>query len=293
MATTTVVVLAYNRPKLLAEALVSVEGQTRAPDEVLVIDDHSSPALTAARARVIRQPSNQGPAAAAAIGLTEATGDLVAFLNDDDVWAPDFLAALTQALEERPDATMAFCDHGVIGGNGEIQDEVADALSTRYRRDTLTDGIVADFPRAAIVDRSVAASSFALARREELSADLLRAGGDAWDYFLAVGVALSGRSAVYVDRRLGWYRLSPGGVTAQWDKPEPRIAFTARIVAATRLALVSPETRGIRWLVVRGTLRQALATAALPVRRREPGLAALVGREFAAALASPLAPPRR
>ncbi|MBV9606807.1 MAG: glycosyltransferase family 2 protein, partial [Solirubrobacterales bacterium] len=198
MLTISVVVLAYNRPRLLAKALASVRGQTRPPDELLVIDDHSEPPLLAEGARLIRQGANLGPGAAAARGIIEARGDAIAFLNDDDIWSPELLAALENALLAHPEACIAFCDHGVIDADGAERPDHADELSARYGRAGLAEGKVS-LERAALVDLSVPAASFALTRREALSPQLVRAGAEAWDYFVSVSAALTGRPGVYVN----------------------------------------------------------------------------------------------
>ena len=295
MPTISVVVLAYNRPGLLAEALAGVRRQTRPPDEVLVIDDHSDPPLAADGARLIRQPVNRGPGAAAARGIVEARGEAIAFLNDDDVWAPEFLASLEAALEAHPEASLAFCDHGVIDADGAERPDRADELSAQYRRTRLTAGPV-DLSRAALLDMSVPAASFALTRREALAPALVRAGAEAWDYFVSVGAALTGRPGVYVDRRLGWYRLSDDGVSARWRSPRRAIAVRARRVAAARLALGSGAARDVRAEVARQAARDGGGAVLVALRRdlqdrRRPLL--YCSRELARALVCPLrAPPR-
>ncbi|ODR95865.1 hypothetical protein AUC70_03120 [Methyloceanibacter stevinii] len=70
----------------------SILSQTSPPQEILVVDDASTDDLSRAlapfgeRVRLIRHDTNRGPAAARNTGLQAATGDLVAFLDSDDVW---------------------------------------------------------------------------------------------------------------------------------------------------------------------------------------------------------------
>ena len=297
MPTITVVILAYNRQALLAQALASVRAQHRQPDEVLVIDDHSEPPLSAPGVRLIRQPVNRGPSAAAARGIAEAHGEAIAFLNDDDVWAPELLAELEAGLDAHPEACMAFCDHGVIDADGTDRPDLARELSGRYRRSRLRGGPV-DLRRAALVDQSVPAASFALTWREALSPSLVRAGGEAWDYFVAVGAALTGRPGVYVDRRLGAYRLSVDGVTARWRAPERAIAVRARRVAAARLALASPAAGGVRGVVAGNALRDGASALKVALGRPGPGqrrrpVLVYYSRELTRAVLCPRrAPPR-
>ena len=103
------VISTHARPALLAEALGSVAAQTRPPDEVLVVDDAEvGDEETVERVRrvgdrlpvrYLHRPSRAGASASRNAGATAATGDLLAFLDDDDLWAPGYLAAVQQALE--------------------------------------------------------------------------------------------------------------------------------------------------------------------------------------------------
>jgi GT2 family glycosyltransferase len=99
----------YNGGQLLAEAAASVLGQTRPPDEFLLVDDGSTDGVAEALARsnpgilYLRQP-NGGAASARNLGLARAKGELRAFLDSDDLWPPDSLAANLQCLEENPAA---------------------------------------------------------------------------------------------------------------------------------------------------------------------------------------------
>lgn len=291
MSRISAVILAYNRPELLDEALRSVQAQTRRPDEVIVVDDHSEPPLGPQGVRIIRQEVNRGPAAAAARGLEEAAGELVAFLNDDDVWAPTFLEALSRELDAHPEAVIAFCDHGVIDDIGTPQTELAMRMSERYGRRHLPAGVVS-LPKIALLGQTISAASFALVRRDAVSPALLRAGGDIWDYFLPMGAALTGRPGVYVDERLGWYRLSPAGVSAQWARPEKGISARLRHVAAARVALASPAARGIRAGMAKRGLRNAALAMALAFRSG-PRVAGRAVYDLMLALLAPLRPPPR
>jgi glycosyltransferase involved in cell wall biosynthesis len=91
-----VIIPAYNAGGHLAEAIRSVLAQTLPVSEIIVIDDGSGDNTAAVaqslspRVTVIRQ-RNAGPAAARNLGLDIATGDVVAFLDADDVWLQEKL----------------------------------------------------------------------------------------------------------------------------------------------------------------------------------------------------------
>ena len=108
-----VVVPLYNKAPYLSAALGSIQAQQRQPDEIIVVDDGSTDggadiALAAGipRLRLIRQ-TNQGPGAARNRGIAAATGDLVAFLDADDYWYPEYLAQAVEILAACPEAAAA------------------------------------------------------------------------------------------------------------------------------------------------------------------------------------------
>lgn len=87
-----VVIPVFNGERFLARAIESVAAQTLPPDEIIIVDDGSTdagPAIAGSLpgVRLIRQP-NAGGAAARNTGIGAARSDLVAFLDQDDLWAP-------------------------------------------------------------------------------------------------------------------------------------------------------------------------------------------------------------
>ncbi len=111
-----IVVTTYNHAHFLGQALESIANQTRAPDEVVVVDDGSQddPASVTARfpfARLVRT-ENRGLAAARNTGLAQVTADAVAFLDADDILYPGGLQVGLTALASNPGAGLvhgAFC----------------------------------------------------------------------------------------------------------------------------------------------------------------------------------------
>jgi glycosyltransferase involved in cell wall biosynthesis len=86
-----VVIPTYNYGRFIGDAIESVLRQTRAADEIIVVDDGSTDeteAVIAAfgdKVRYIRQ-ENAGVCAARNRGVTESSGDVIAFLDADDIW---------------------------------------------------------------------------------------------------------------------------------------------------------------------------------------------------------------
>jgi len=116
-ACVSVVIPAYNAAATIDETLRSVRSQTYRTLEILVIDDGSTDetadvvcarAAQDTRIRLVRQ-ENRGVAAARNRGIEEATADLVAFVDADDLWAPDKIEKQIAALrKEGPSVALVY-----------------------------------------------------------------------------------------------------------------------------------------------------------------------------------------
>lgn len=103
----------FNGARYLAEALESVFAQTHRSLEVVVVDDGSTdetPAVIARygdRVRAFAQ-ANAGPAAARNLGVREARGEFVAFIDADDLWLPQKLSLQLARFAARPELELCF-----------------------------------------------------------------------------------------------------------------------------------------------------------------------------------------
>ncbi len=89
-----VIIPAYNASKLIGQAIRSVAEQTVPVSQIIVIDDGSTDntadiAANAAPNVTLIKQKKQGPSAARNRGLEIAQGELIAFLDSDDVWMPN------------------------------------------------------------------------------------------------------------------------------------------------------------------------------------------------------------
>jgi len=120
-----VIIPTYNRATLIGAAIESVLGQSRRPEEILVIDDGSTDHTAAVLARfgtairVIRQ-ANSGRSVARNVGLRNATGDAVIFLDSDDLLTPRAIELCANALETHPDVDVVYGDAQLIDGSGAL-----------------------------------------------------------------------------------------------------------------------------------------------------------------------------
>ncbi len=113
-----VLVDTYNHERFIEEALVSVLEQdvADAEREVIVVDDGSTDRTAeivgkfAPRVRLIRK-ENGGQASAFNVGIPECAGEIIAFLDGDDWWAPGKLRAVADALAS--DDEIGLVGHGI------------------------------------------------------------------------------------------------------------------------------------------------------------------------------------
>jgi len=107
-----VVIPVRDGERFFAAAMDSILAQQYRNLEVLLVVDGSADGLAgnarqwAAFVRYIRQPQ-QGQAAARNRGVQQSKGELIAFLDVDDLWTPGHLTRLRRCLEKNPDASIA------------------------------------------------------------------------------------------------------------------------------------------------------------------------------------------
>ena len=116
--TISVVVCAYTRDRLevLTEAVDSLRAQTLPPHEIVLVIDHAPELLDEVRAlwpdlKIVANRERKGLSGARNSGVAEATGEVVAFLDDDAIAAPDWLAHLA----------AAYADPDVLGAGGTVR----------------------------------------------------------------------------------------------------------------------------------------------------------------------------
>jgi len=109
MPLVSVIIPTYNRPGLVAEAVVSVLAQTFRDFELLVVDDGSTDgtaetlAAFAGQVTVLRHPDRRGVSAARNTGVAAAQGEWLAFLDSDDLWLPEKLDRQMAFLKAHPE----------------------------------------------------------------------------------------------------------------------------------------------------------------------------------------------
>jgi glycosyltransferase involved in cell wall biosynthesis len=119
-----VVIPTYNSSAFIGATLDSVLGQRMLPDEIIVFDDGSDDdtleILGSYQPRiVIIQQKNGGVATARNVLSQRASGDLVAFLDHDDLWHPLYLEVMSHLFQKYPSAVAYFSGHVNFSGYGK------------------------------------------------------------------------------------------------------------------------------------------------------------------------------
>lgn len=109
--TVSVIITTHNRPDYLKESLAAVLKQTVLPKEVFVIDDGSSVSYEEVlnlfpreQFEYVKVPVASGANAARNLGISKSTSDIIAFLDDDDVWDESYLEQHIKAHDDGADA---------------------------------------------------------------------------------------------------------------------------------------------------------------------------------------------
>jgi len=244
----TVIITTYNRQSELPQAIHSVLGQTDPDFELLLIDNGSTDdtesvvkAIADERLRYVRNPApSRSCDAPRNLGIQLAQGELIAFLDDDDIWYPAKLEKVRRAFEAHPDAA-AVCHHenrridGVLDrmiAHGPWSDRFFETLL--YERNCLS-------PCALTIRTELLRRLGGFSTRPELDA--------AGDYELWLRMAAAGATIHFIQEPLGEFRATGSNISAT----DP--AFGAKVAWIVKEHLVRYEGRPAWNLSVRGSRR--------------------------------------
>ena len=131
----------YNSEKTLMETYESINKQTFSNWEWLIIDDHSSDssldmakkiALSDKRIVTLQTEVNSGAASARNLGIKEAKGRYIAFLDSDDMWKPTKLEDQIKYMSETG-ASFVYSDYDILLPDGKIKTFSPRTTKTTYK----------------------------------------------------------------------------------------------------------------------------------------------------------------
>ena len=269
MTLVSVVVPTRNRLGMLACTVRSILAQRVVDFEVIVVDDGSTPPVGIAadpRVQVMRHQTSRGVSAARNTGISRASGQWVAFCDDDDVWAPDKLRAELSAAEfaraawaYTGDITVDEQLHVIGGGPPPSPEEVVRLLW----RENVVPGSASGVVVAADALADVGGFDTTLQRTED------------WDMWLRL--ARHGQPAC-VPRPLVALRQHLSNVITDRDRIEQEAALLSRRYGLPADPLAA--RRRAAWGLLRSGQRWAAAREYLALARR--GDARSLGRAVVA-----------
>ncbi len=245
-----VVIPAYGVTQYIGETLTSVLKQTFQNFEVIVVNDccPDSERLEAVvapylpRIRYIRKEKNGGLAAARNTGIQAARGELIALLDGDDTWEPNYLAVQTAALKKDPEACVVYGNARIIGSiyDGQLSQTHAPSEGPvtldSILRGTVNIAVLNITRKRAILDAGLFDESL---RRCE-------------DFDLWLRIVLNGGKIIYHSQVIASYRRRDDSLSSNpWKMLEARLSVLEKLVQDPRLKVEQralAKALSVKWI---------------------------------------------
>jgi glycosyltransferase involved in cell wall biosynthesis len=127
----------YNGGEYLRDAIQSILEQERPVDEFIIVDDGSTDQsreiieefVASSTIRFIPHETNQGQAAGFNTAIAAATGDLLCFMDSDDLWFPQKVGIFETMAQENPDCVLFHHNLAIIQGDQQTDELFMSAMS--------------------------------------------------------------------------------------------------------------------------------------------------------------------
>lgn len=218
MPVISVIIPAYNAERTILETIHSIQKQTFSDFELIVVNDGSTD-QTLKVLSIIQEPrlkifsyKNGGLPAARNRGIRKATGEFITFIDADDLWTPDKLELQLDALQQHPEAGVAYSWTAFIDENSNL---------LYVREPKVVEGNV--YPQL-LLHNFISSGSNILVRRQFIERvgefdPSLRSAED-WDYYLRLAAQCP---FVLVPKYQILYRRSSSSMTSKVDVMEKSI----------------------------------------------------------------------
>lgn len=240
-----IIMAAYNAENTIEQAVDSVLSQTYSDFELLVVDDCSKDRTVQLvkrfaekdnRVRLICNAKNSGVSFTRQHGLAEATGDWIAILDSDDVWAPEKLEKQI-ALQRRVHADLLFTGSAFMGPDGQRMDWYLHAPPrVTYRQ---------------LLKQNVLSNSSALVRKDLYEKHYAVGDNMHEDFAVWLAILKEGRIAYGVDEPLLIYRIGKPSKSSNKVKAALMNWNTYRYIGLNPFAAFYYEC----WYVLKGLLK--------------------------------------
>ena len=220
-STVSVVMAAYHGEKYIGEQLKSLFAQTRVPDEILIGDDSDDDATFRAveavrgefrgRLDYVQNPVQLGVVRNFAELARRASGDLIFFCDQDDVWLPEKIETLARALETHPEIQVAACNSYMA--DEQLRERYESLLS--YAADLLPPGYEGKIAFRPVLLQKINFSGHNMAMKRSFRETFLRIPDDYRYHDLWLEQTAALYDVLYcVNRELTLYRLHPGNASS-------------------------------------------------------------------------------
>ena len=263
MVTIAAILPVFNGERYVRQAVESVLGQTRPPEEILVVDDGSTDGTAGIlasfgdRIRAIRT-ENRGVASARNAGARAARSTYAAFLDADDAWEAEAIAIDADAARRNPEAVLFFADALAVSADGRPR---------RVLHRPPGPGPLFD----ALLRGNVIVTSTAMVRRDVFERIgyfredfVCKAGVEDWEFFLRCSRA---GPFAYIPRTVVRYRIHPAG--AVQTHREAMKVDALRVLSLHAEGVPAPLRRAARSRVYFDSGVRHLAAQDLPEARRD------------------------
>lgn len=167
----TVAIPLYNKEKQIANALRCVLNQSFADYEIVIVNDGSTDGsvsevekFTDSRIRLINQ-ANMGVSAARNRAITEARGELIAFLDADDEWHSDYLATQFELTRKYPECDVFAVNYEFKSATGNVSTTIINRI--RFSGD---DGVLTNYFEVASCSHPPICSISVMVRKSAIEA---------------------------------------------------------------------------------------------------------------------------
>ena len=219
LAAVSIIMPAKNAEEFIEHAIESVIEQRYQNWELLVVDDASTDdtskivaAFTDPRVRFLSQPQG-GEAKARNLGMEEATGKFLAFLDADDRFAPAHLEFAVRALDQRPECGAVYSDGYYCDRNGRILKPLSARMRGPFQGwvypEVMRAPDVFGHPGCVVIRRNVP-------NRAGIRFDPTITIGPDWDFLTQVSAYTD---FAYVSAKTYFYRLHGENITFTVDQP--------------------------------------------------------------------------
>ena len=213
----TLAIPTFDRLEYLKEAVASARAQTYCNLEVLIGDDGTSQEIKTwaesiagidSRVHYQRNERNLGLAGNWNALADAARGEFIVIIGDDDRLLPNFVEKLVELIQE---ASVAFSNHFLIDSEGRHLDQESIAWTSRYHRDRLQAGTIAD--AAACVWQNSVPISASLLRTRDVHRLRFKEDLNTPEIEFFARLANEGAQFVFTPDYLAEYRTHPASAT--------------------------------------------------------------------------------